>query len=78
LCIHAIGVPEGVTLLEFEGTVPEEDQEQPGEPDEAAIEGHAVDELPECPDHWPSTFLKGKPRCMLNPSFYKFILSNFN
>jgi hypothetical protein len=69
LCIHAIGVPEGVTLLEFEGTIPEEDQEQPGEPDEAAIEGHAVDELPECPDHRPSSFLKGKPRCMLTQSF---------
>jgi hypothetical protein len=36
-----------VTLLEFEGTVLEEDQEQPREPEEAAIEGHAVDELPE-------------------------------
>jgi hypothetical protein len=69
LCIHAIGVPEGVTLLEFEGTIPEEDQEQPGELKEAAIEGHAVDELPECPDHRPSSFLKGKPRCMLTQSF---------
>jgi hypothetical protein len=24
LCTHAIGVPEGVTLLEFEGAIPEE------------------------------------------------------
>jgi hypothetical protein len=69
LCIHAIGVPEGVTLLEFEGAVLEEDQEPPGEPNEAAIEGHAVDELPECPDHRPSSFLKGKPRYMLTQSF---------
>jgi hypothetical protein len=69
LCIHAIGVPEAVTLLEFEGTAPEEDQEQPGEPDEATIEGHAVDKLPECPDHRPSSFLKGKPWCMLTQSF---------
>jgi hypothetical protein len=58
-----------MTLLEFEGAVLEEDQEQPGEPDEAAIEGHAVDELPECPDHRPSSFLKGKPQCMLTQSF---------
>jgi hypothetical protein len=58
-----------VTLLEFEGAVLEEDQEQPGEPEEAAIEGHAVDELPKCPDHRPSSFLKGKPRCMLTQSF---------
>jgi hypothetical protein len=48
LCIHAIGVPERVTLLEFEGALPEEDQEQPREPKEPASEGSAVEELPEC------------------------------
>jgi hypothetical protein len=69
LCIHAIGVPEGVTLLEFEGTIPEEVQEQPGEPEEAASDGNAIDELPDCPDHRPSSFLKGKPRCMLTQLF---------
>jgi hypothetical protein len=31
LCIHAIVVPEGVTLLEFEGAHLEEQQEQPEE-----------------------------------------------
>jgi hypothetical protein len=56
LCIHAIGVLEGVTLLEFEGAHQEEEQEQP-------------EELPKCPDHRPSSFLKGKPRCMLTPTF---------
>jgi hypothetical protein len=65
LCIHAIGVPEGVTLLEFEGAIPEEVQEQPGEPKEPANEGNTIGELLECPDHRPSSFLKGKPRCML-------------
>jgi hypothetical protein len=64
LCIHEIAVPEGVTLLEFEGALPEE-KEQPGELKESAIEGSAIDELPECPDHRLSSFLKGKPRCML-------------
>jgi hypothetical protein len=29
LCIYAIGVLEGVTLLEFEGALPKEEQEQP-------------------------------------------------
>jgi hypothetical protein len=58
-----------VTLLEFEGTIPKEDQEQSGELEEAANEGHAVDELPECPDHRLSSFLKGKPRCMLTQLF---------
>jgi hypothetical protein len=31
LYIHAIGVLEGVTLLEFKEALPEEEQEQPGE-----------------------------------------------
>jgi hypothetical protein len=59
-----------VTLIEFEGAIPEEDQEQPGEPEEAASEGNTVDELPEYLDHCPSSFLKGKPRCMLTRSLY--------
>jgi hypothetical protein len=65
LCIHAIGLPEGVTLLEFEGALQEEEQEQSEEPEVPASEESAVAELPECPDHLPSSFLKGKPRCML-------------
>jgi hypothetical protein len=77
LCIHAIGVPEEVTLLEFEGEIPEEVQEQPGEPEEAANEENAIDELLECPDHRPSSFLKGKLRCMLTQLFYILILSTF-
>jgi hypothetical protein len=77
LCIHAIGVPEGVTLLEFEGALPKEDQEQPGEPEGPASEGSAVDELPECPDHRPSSFLKGKPWCMLIHLLYTHIIAYF-
>jgi hypothetical protein len=64
LCIHTIGVLEGVTLLEFEGALPEEDQEQPREPEEPADEVVPKDKLPECPDQRSSSFLKGKPRCM--------------
>jgi hypothetical protein len=67
LCIHAIGVPEGVTLLEFEG----EEQEQPEELEVLAGERVSEEELPECPDHRPSSFLKGKPRCMLTQLIYK-------
>ena len=61
LCIHAIGVPEGVTLLEFEGASLEEEPKVQ-EIDEAAAE----EELPECPDHRPSSFMKGKPRSILS------------
>jgi hypothetical protein len=67
--IHAIGVPEGVTLLEFEGANQEEEPEVQ-EADEAAAE----EELPECPDHRPSSFLKGKPRSILSLTcFYKYL-----
>ena len=68
LRIHAIGVPEGVTLLEFEGANQEEEPEVQ-EADEAVV----VEELPECPDHQPSSFLKGKLRSILSlPCFYKY------
>ena len=55
LRIYAIGVPEGVMLLEFEGASQEEPEVQ------AIDEAAAEEELPECPDHRPSSFLKGKP-----------------
>ena len=72
LRIHVIGVPEGVTLLEFEGTSQEEEQLE--EPEvQATDEAAAEEELPECPDHCPSSFLKGKPRCMLIPCFINII-----
>ena len=68
LCIHTIGVPEGVTLLEFEGANQEEEPEV-----QEADEAVATEELPECPDHQPSLFLKGKPQSILSlPSFYKY------
>ena len=65
LRIHAIGVPEGVTLLEFEGASQEE------EPEVQAIEEAAVEEeLPECPDHRPSSFSKRQA-----PEHYKSPMS---
>ena len=67
--IHAIGVLEGVTLLEFEGANQEEEPEVQ-EIDEVAAE----EELPECPDNRPSSFLKGKPQSILSlPRFYKYL-----
>ena len=69
LRIHAIGVPEGVTLLEFEGANQEEEPEV-----QEANEAAAAEELPKCPNHQPSSFLKGKPRSILSlPCFYKYI-----
>jgi hypothetical protein len=60
--IHAIGVPEGVTLLEFEE--PNEEQQQPTpEVQEVQPSGEVRDEevTVECPDHHPCNFVKGKP-----------------
>ena len=56
--IH-IGSPEGVTLLEFEEDA-EENQETP-QPTAPEGEELATEELSECPDHRPTSFLKGKP-----------------
>ena len=56
--MHAIGVPEGVTLLEFEPVLLEEPQ-QAQEQEVQAPEG-VNEEVLECPDHQPSSFLKGK------------------
>jgi len=62
--MHAIGVPEGVTLLEFEPVLPEE-QQQAQEQEVQAPEEGVNEEVLECPDHQPSSFLKGKPRSIL-------------
>jgi hypothetical protein len=75
LYIHAIGVPKEVMLLEFKGAHQEEEQEQPEEPEVPADEGVPEEELPKCPDHRPSSFLKGKPQCMLTQLLYTYHLS---
>jgi hypothetical protein len=59
-----IGSLEGVTLVEFEpveGEIPQEVQLQ-----EELEEGGQAPDLPECPDHRLSTFLKGKPQSVIS------------
>ena len=63
--MHTIGIPEGVTLLEFEPVHPE-GQQQAQEQEVQAPEEGANEEVLECPDHQPSSFLKGKPRSILS------------
>jgi len=64
--MHAIGVPEGVTLLEFKQGLLEE-QQQVQEQKVQAPEGVVNEaELLECLDHQPSSFLKGKSRSILS------------
>jgi hypothetical protein len=71
-CTHAIGVPEGLTLLEVEGIRPEiEDQQAQEDPVPKAEGGSEV--VLECPNHEPSSFVKGKPWRILSP----LLLSNY-
>ena len=68
-----IGSPEGITLLEFEA-MEQEDQEAP---QQGAPKGEeqVPKELPECSDHKPTSFLKGKSRSILSLlCFYKYHL----
>jgi hypothetical protein len=63
--MHVIGVPEGVTLLEFEEPSGEQQQPTP-EIQEVQPSGEVPDEVVvECPDHRPCNFVKGKPRSII-------------
>ena len=67
-----LGSTEEITLLEFD----EEEGDQQEIPQAAAPEGEeqTPEELPECPDHHPTSFLKDKPQSILSlPIFYKNI-----
>ena len=69
-----IGSSEGITLLEFDEE-PEEQQEAP-QPIAPEGEEQTLEDLPECPDHRPTSFIKGKPRSILSlPCFTKYHLS---
>ena len=75
--MHAIGAAEEITLVELEADPQEENQE--AQHQEALGEGEPkVDHLPECPDHRPTSFLKGKPQSILSLLvFYKILLESF-
>ena len=72
-----IGSSVGITLLEFNE---EEEEEQQETPQAVAPEGEekTLEDLPECPDHRPTSFLKGKPRSILSLLYFtKLHLSPF-
>jgi hypothetical protein len=81
--MHAIGVLEGVTLLEFEEPSGEQQQPTP-EIQEVQPSGEVLDEaIVECPDHRPCNFVKGKPRSIISHliskmqlKYYCYILLN--
>jgi hypothetical protein len=62
--MHAIGVSEGVTLLEFDGTsqeAPEVQQPEPKAQDVQLVVEEPGEVVVECLDHKPFNFVKGKP-----------------
>ena len=75
--IMHIGSTEEIILLEFNE---EEQGDQQENPQATAPEDEEQnpEELPECLDHRPTSFLKGKPRSILSlPVFYKILLESF-
>ena len=65
---------EEITLLEFN----EEEEDQQETPQAGALgeEEQTLEDLPECLDHRPTSFLKGKPWSILSlPCFTKYYLS---
>ena len=69
-----IGSSEEITLLEFNE---EEEEDQQEMPQDVALgeEEPTLEDLLECPDHWPTSFLKGKPWSILSlPCFIKYRL----
>ena len=75
--IMHIGSTEEITLLEFND---EEEGDQHETPQTTALreEEQTPEELLECLDHRPTSFLKGKPQSILSlPLFYKILLESF-
>ena len=64
-----IGLSEGITLLEFEAVV-EEDQQETQQQEVPEGEGQVQEELPKCPGHRPSAYLKCKPRSILSLLYF--------
>jgi hypothetical protein len=49
--------------------VPEEPEEQPEEQEAPETDEEVCEDLPECPDHRPSSFERGKPQSIFLPQF---------
>ena len=80
ICAYACNrFPRGVTLLEFEPK--RQKEQQAAQEQEVQVKGGVnVEDLPKCPKHQPSSFLKGKPWsilslvCFLNINLSPFVL----
>ena len=63
--MHAIGATEEITLVELDIDPQEENQEVQHQDVPKEVEPK-TDHLPECPDHQPATFVKGKPQSIIS------------
>ena len=73
--IMHIGSTEEITSLEF-NEEEEGDQQETPQATAPGEEEQTPEELPECLDHRPTSFLKGKPQSILSlPCFTKYDLS---
>ena len=71
-----IGSFEGITLSEFNEEEEEEEQQEIPQAIAPEEEEQTLEDLPECLDHRPTSFLKGKPQSILSlPCFTKYHLS---
>jgi hypothetical protein len=76
--MHAIGVPEGVTLLEFDETSQEAPEVQQPEPEVQEVQLAAEEPgevVVECLDHKLCNFVKGKPRSIISHLISKMQLN---
>jgi len=62
--MHAIGAPEATTVFELE--VVHEGQEVSPEVEVQQAGHEEPDDVVECPNHEPASFVKGKPRSILS------------
>ena len=75
--IMHIGSTEEITLLKF-NEEEEGDQQEIPQATAPKEEEQTLEELLECPDHRPTSFLKGKPRSILSLTvFYKILFESF-
>ena len=69
-----LGSEEEITLLDFEEAEEGDPQENPQATAPEGVEQNP-EELPKCPDHRPTSFLRGKPQSILSlPVIYKYLL----
>jgi hypothetical protein len=67
--MHAIGVREDVTLVEFKRTCPVEQEPARGQETQPPEAGGSEEDLLECLNRKPSFFVNGKPRSIKSPNF---------